>query len=72
MAGSCDPPALQINLGYSLKTVKRELEALRLAGRIEFIGPSKAGTYQLVLNQAYSEREKFEERRKPPAFSGVC
>ncbi len=48
MAGSCDPPALQINLGYSLKTVKRELETLRLAGRIEFIGPSKAGTYQLV------------------------
>lgn len=27
---------------------------------------------RLVLNQAYSEREKFEERRKPPAFSGVC
>jgi SNF2 family DNA or RNA helicase len=26
----------------------------------------------LALNQAYSEREKFEERRKPPAFSGVC
>jgi hypothetical protein len=26
----------------------------------------------LGLNQAYSEREKFEERRKPPAFSGVC
>ena len=26
----------------------------------------------LVLNQAYSEREKVEERRKPPAFSGVC
>ncbi|MFM8401901.1 MAG: hypothetical protein ACKOAH_29090, partial [Pirellula sp.] len=31
-----------------LKTVKRELETLRLAGRIEFIGPSKTGTYQLV------------------------
>ena len=35
-------------LGCSLKTVKRELETLRLAGRIEFIGPSKTGTYQLV------------------------
>jgi CheY-like chemotaxis protein len=35
-------------LGCSLKTVKRELEALRLAGRIEFIGPNKTGTYQLV------------------------
>ena len=36
------------HLGCSLKTVKRELETLRLAGRIEFIGPSKTGTYQLV------------------------
>ncbi|AMV34976.1 Transcriptional activator protein CzcR [Pirellula sp. SH-Sr6A] len=35
-------------LGCSLKTVKRELDALRLAGRIEFIGPNKTGTYQLV------------------------
>lgn len=39
---------LRINPGCSLKTVKRELETLRLAGRIEFIGPSKTGTYQLV------------------------
>ncbi|MFN6300603.1 MAG: hypothetical protein ACK42H_00260 [Planctomycetota bacterium] len=29
-------------------SVKRKLETLRLAGRIEFIGPSKTGTYQLV------------------------
>jgi len=36
------------HLGCSLKTVKRELETLRLAGKIEFIGPSKTGTYQLV------------------------
>ena len=36
------------HLGCSLKTVKRELETLRLAGRIEFLGPSKTGTYQLV------------------------
>ena len=35
-------------LGCSLKTVKRELDTLRLAGHIEFVGPSKTGTYQLV------------------------
>jgi predicted HTH transcriptional regulator len=36
------------HLGCSLKTVKRELESLRLAGKIEFIGPNKTGTYQLM------------------------
>lgn len=36
------------HLGCSLNTVKRELETLRLAGKIEFIGPNKTGTYQLV------------------------
>jgi DNA-binding IclR family transcriptional regulator len=41
------------HLGCSLKTVKRELETLRLAGRIEFIGPSKTGTYQLVEKVTY-------------------
>jgi len=35
-------------LGCSLKTVKRELDTLRLAGHIEFVGPSKTGTYRLV------------------------
>jgi hypothetical protein len=34
--------------------------------------PVEAVGFELVLNQAYSEREKVEERRKPPAFSGVC
>jgi hypothetical protein len=36
------------HLGCSLKTVKRERETLRLAGKIEFIGPNKTGIYQLV------------------------
>ena len=27
---------------------KRELDTLRLAGHIEFVGPSKTGTYRLV------------------------
>jgi DNA-binding NtrC family response regulator len=35
-------------LGCSLKTVKRELDTLRLPGHIEFVGPSKTGTYRLV------------------------
>jgi predicted HTH transcriptional regulator len=35
-------------LGRSFKTVKRELDSLLLAGRIEFTGPNKTGTYQLV------------------------
>ena len=35
-------------LGCSLKTVKRELDELRLAGQIKFVGPSKTGTYRLV------------------------
>ncbi|MFN6300945.1 MAG: HTH domain-containing protein [Planctomycetota bacterium] len=35
-------------LGCSLKTVKRELDTLRLAGHIEFVGASKTGTYRLV------------------------
>jgi DNA-binding response OmpR family regulator len=36
-------------LGCSLKTVKRELDELRLAGQIKFVGPSKTGTYRLVV-----------------------
>ena len=34
-------------LGCSLKTVKRELDTLRLAGHIEFVGPSKTGIHRL-------------------------
>jgi FixJ family two-component response regulator len=40
--------SIATHLGCSLKTVKRELDTLRLAGRIEFVGPSKTGSYQLV------------------------
>jgi CheY-like chemotaxis protein len=40
--------AIALALDCSLKTVKRELDSLRLAGQIEFIGPNKTGTYQLV------------------------
>jgi len=36
------------HFGCSLKTVNRELETLRLAGKIEFIGTNKTETYQLV------------------------
>jgi predicted ArsR family transcriptional regulator len=32
----------------SLKTVKRELDELRLTDHIKFVGPSKTGKYRLV------------------------
>jgi predicted ArsR family transcriptional regulator len=35
-------------MGCSLKTVKRELDSLKLAGEVKFVGPSKTGTYRLV------------------------
>ncbi len=34
-------------LGCSAETVKRELDALRSDGLVEFVGPTKTGTYQL-------------------------
>lgn len=40
-------PAIAIELGCSLKTVKRELDSLRLDGHVEFVGPSKSGFYRL-------------------------
>ena len=46
--GKLRSTCIATHLGCSLKTVKRELETLRLAGKIEFIGPNKTGTYQLV------------------------
>jgi hypothetical protein len=46
--GKLRSTCIATHLGCSLKTVKRELETLRLAGRIEFIGPNITGTYQLV------------------------
>jgi hypothetical protein len=35
-------------LGCSFKTVKREIETLRLAAMIAFIGRTKTGAYQCV------------------------
>jgi DNA-binding response OmpR family regulator len=46
--GQLRSTSIASHLGCSLKTVKRELDALRQSGHIEFIGPSKTGTYQLV------------------------
>jgi predicted HTH transcriptional regulator len=46
--GKLRSTCIATHLGCSLKTVKRELETLRLAGKIEFIGPNKTGTYQLA------------------------
>ena len=40
-------PAIAKELGCSEKTVKRELDALRAAGHIEFVGPTKTGYYRL-------------------------
>jgi hypothetical protein len=36
------------HLGCSFKTVKREIETLRLAAMIAIIGPNKTGVYQCV------------------------
>lgn len=47
-SGKLRSASIASHLGCSLKTVKRELDELRLAGRIEFIGPNKTGKYQLV------------------------
>jgi DNA-binding response OmpR family regulator/biotin operon repressor len=40
-------PAIAKELGCSEKTVKRELDALRAEGHIEFVGPTKTGYYRL-------------------------
>lgn len=40
-------PAIAKELGCSEKTVKRELDALRAEGKIEFVGPTKTGYYRL-------------------------
>ncbi|MFN7733790.1 MAG: HTH domain-containing protein [Pirellula sp.] len=47
-SGKLRSASIATQLGCSLKTVKRELDALRQSGRIEFVGPSKTGTYELV------------------------
>lgn len=41
-------PAIAAELNCSLKTVKRELDALRINGLVEFVGPSKSGFYRLT------------------------
>jgi len=41
-------PAIAARLGCCTKTVKRELDALRTEGQVEFIGPSKTGHYRLT------------------------
>lgn len=58
-------------LGCSLKTVKRELDALRLAGRIEFIGPNKTGTYQLIRRNV-SAVETNRSRQDPFSSEDHC
>jgi len=40
-------PAIAKELGCSEKDVKRELDALRAEGHIEFVGPTKTGYYRL-------------------------
>lgn len=40
-------PAIAKELGCSEKTVKRELDAVRAEGHIEFVGPTKTGYYRL-------------------------
>jgi CheY-like chemotaxis protein/biotin operon repressor len=41
-------PAIAKELGCSGKTVKRDLDALRADGQIEFVGPTKTGYYRLM------------------------
>ena len=51
LLGDCEKlrsNSIATHLGCRLETVKRELETLRLAGRIEFIGPNETWKYQLV------------------------
>jgi CheY-like chemotaxis protein len=40
-------PGMASELGCSTKTVKRVLDALRVEGLIEFVGPTKTGSYRL-------------------------
>jgi len=47
-SGKLRSASIASHLGCSLKTAKRDLDVLRLDGRIEFVGPNKTGTYELV------------------------
>ena len=40
-------PEIAGELKCSVATIKRDLDALRAARRIEFLGPSKTGYYRL-------------------------
>lgn len=40
-------PALAAELECSIVTAKRELDALRAQGTVEFVGPAKTGAYPL-------------------------
>lgn len=40
-------PEIATQLWCSAKTIKRDMEALRDAGQIEFVGPPKTGHYRL-------------------------
>ena len=41
-------PGFAEKLGCSYTTAKREIDALKADGRIEFVGPSKTGHYTLT------------------------
>ena len=47
-------------LGCSLKTFKRELDTLRLAGHIEFVGTIKTGIYQLLGRELLRTNTQFQ------------
>jgi hypothetical protein len=42
-------PVSDAQFGYSAKTIKRDLEALRDAGQIEFVDPPPTGHYRLKI-----------------------
>jgi DNA-binding response OmpR family regulator len=55
-------PAIAAKLGCATRTVKRELEALRTEGLIEFVGPSKTGFYCVRKDNAciYDQHPPWE------------
>lgn len=42
-------PIIAVELQCSMKTVKRDLDALKAEGRIGFVGPAKTGNYKLKV-----------------------
>ena len=47
-------PAVAERLGRSLKTAERDLDALKKAGKIEFVGSARTGYYRLREPQSGS------------------